>query len=110
MAGWSLEYIVKSAGNQVVGKSSDEISNLFTSFISSPIKPIFWTFVFILMTMVIVKSGVSEGIEKVSKVAIPVLLVIVILLGICGITLAGGREDLTFLFYPDFSKFTMEGF
>ena len=110
VAGWSLEYIVKSASNQFVGKSPDEISNLFTSFISSPIKPIAWTFFFMLMTMVIVKSGVSEGIEKVSKVAIPVLLVIVILLGIRGITLAGGREGLKFLFYPDFSKFTMEGF
>ncbi len=110
VAGWSLEYIVKSIGNDFAGKSPDEISSLFTTFISSPVKPIIWTFVFMGITMLIVKAGISEGIEKVSKILIPLLLVIVILLGIKGITLAGGKEGLKFLFYPDFSKFTMEGF
>lgn len=110
VAGWSLEYIVKSVANEFAGKSPDQIASLFTGFISSPIKPIVWTFIFMVITMVIVKTGVAEGIEKVSKVLIPLLLVIVILLGIRGATLAGGREGLKFLFYPDFSKFTMEGF
>lgn len=110
VAGWSLEYIVKSVGNEFAGKSPDQIAGLFTGFISSPIKPIVWTFIFMVITMVIVKTGVAEGIEKVSKVLIPLLLVIVILLGIRGATLAGGKEGLKFLFYPDFSKFTMEGF
>lgn len=110
VAGWSLEYIVKSIGNEFAGKNPDQIASLFTGFISSPVKPIVWTFIFMLITMLIVKAGVAEGIEKVSKVMIPLLLVIVILLGIRGITLAGGKEGLKFLFYPDFSNFTMEGF
>lgn len=78
VAGWSLEYIVKSIGNDFAGKSPDEISSLFTTFISSPVKPIIWTFVFMGITMLIVKAGISEGIEKVSKILIPLLLVIVI--------------------------------
>lgn len=110
VAGWSLEYIVKSIGNEFAGKNPDEIAGIFVSFISSPVKPIVWTFVFMLMTMLIVKSGIAGGIEKVSKILIPVLLVIVIMLGIRGVTLEGGREGLKFLFYPDFSKFTMQGF
>lgn len=110
VAGWSLENIVKSVCNEFAGKTPDQIASLFTGFISSPVKPIVWTFVFMLITMIIVKTGVAEGIEKVSKVLIPLLLVIVILLGIRGVTLAGGKEVLKFLFYPDFSKFTMQGF
>ncbi|MGO3019091.1 MAG: sodium-dependent transporter [Anaerococcus sp.] len=110
VAGWSLEYIVKAVGNQFAGKSPDEISGLFTGFISSPIKPIMWTFIFMTITMLIVKSGIADGIEKISKILIPILLLIVILLGIRGITLKGGSEGLKFLFYPDFSNFTMEGF
>ncbi|MDD7305521.1 MAG: sodium-dependent transporter [Peptoniphilaceae bacterium] len=110
VAGWSLEYIIKSIGNEFAGKSPDQIAGLFTGFISSPVKPIIWTFVFMLLTMLIVKSGVAEGIEKVSKILIPLLLLIVILLGVRGITLQGGKEGLKFLFYPDFSNFTMEGF
>lgn len=110
VAGWSLEYIVKSVGNEFAGKNPDQIADLFTSFISSPVKPIVWTFIFMLITMLIVKAGVEEGIEKVSKFMIPLLLVIVILLGIKGISLEGGKEGLKFMFYPDFSQFTMEGF
>ena len=110
VAGWSLEYIYRSLTNAFAGKSPEEISNLFTGFISSPIRPIAWTFVFMLMTMLIVRSGIEKGIEKVSKIAIPILLLIVICLGIRGLTLEGGREGLHFLFYPDFSKFTMAGF
>lgn len=110
VAGWSLEYVFKAITNQFAGKSSDEITTMFTSFISSPIRPIFWTLVFMAMTMFIVKAGVDTGIEKVSKFLIPLLLVIVIGLGIRGITLEGGKEGLKFLFTPDFSKFTLEGF
>ncbi|MDO5047024.1 MAG: sodium-dependent transporter [Anaerococcus sp.] len=110
VAGWSLEYLVKSFANEFAGKSPEAIENLFVSFISSPIKPIVWTLVFLFLTLLIVKSGVASGIEKVSKFAIPILFVIVVLLGLRGLSLAGGMEGLRFLFYPDFSNFTMEGF
>lgn len=110
VAGWSLEYLVKSVTNQFKGSSPQAIESMFTSFTSSPIKPIVWTFVFLFLTMIIVKSGVTKGVEKVSKFAIPVLFFIVLILGIRGLTLDGWLDGLRFLFYPDFSNFTMEGF
>ncbi|NLY09550.1 MAG: sodium-dependent transporter [Tissierellia bacterium] len=110
VAGWTLEYIYKAATNSFVGQSPDQLAAMFSTFISSPIKPIFWTIVFMLLTITIVRAGVQGGIEKVSSVLIPVLLVLVILLDIRGLTLEGGMAGLRFLFYPDFTKFSLGGF
>ena len=60
------------------------------------------------ITALIVAVGVEEGIEKFSKILIPLLLVIVIILDIRAITLPGGKAGLSFLFKPDFSKLSKE--
>lgn len=104
IAGWTLEYIVSAAGNQFAGKSAAEIGGFFTSFISSPIKPIIWQVVFMSITAIIVATGVEKGIEKFSKLMIPLLLLIIIILDIRALTLPGGMAGIEFLFKPDFSK------
>ncbi len=57
----------------------------------------------------IVAAGVEKGIEKYSKILIPLLLVLIIILDIRSVTLSGGIEGLEFLFKPDFGKLTREG-
>ena len=104
IAGWTLEYIVSAAGNQFAGKSAAEIGGFFTTFISDPIKPIIWQVVFMGITAIIVATGVEKGIEKFSKLMIPLLLLIVIILDIRALTLPGGMAGIEFLFKPDFSK------
>lgn len=106
IAGWSLEYIVKSFGNQFAGKSAVQIETIFTDFIISPIKPVFWQITFMTITGLVVATGVEKGIERFSKILVPLLLVIIIILDIRAITLPGGKAGLDFLFKPDFSKIT----
>lgn len=104
VAGWTLEYIVKSLTNSFAGQSSEQISSMFTNFISHPTKPVFWQVTFMAITGLIVATGIEKGIEKVSKIMVPLLLLIVIILDIKALTLPGGMEGFKFLFKPDFSK------
>ena len=106
VAGWTLEYIVKAVTNSFQGKDLATIEQEFTAFHDMGWRNVMWQAVFIFLTGFVVFRGVQNGIEKYSKILMPVLLVILIVLGIRSITLPGGKEGLAFLFKPDFSKIT----
>jgi len=109
VAGWTLEYLFKAITNSFVGKNPADLEGMFGGFISQLAKPIFWQFIFMGLTCWIVLAGIKGGIEKASKLLMPVLLVIIIILDIRAVTLPGASEGLAFLFKPDFSKLTGEG-
>jgi NSS family neurotransmitter:Na+ symporter len=109
VAGWTLEYIMKAATQSFSGKSPAEIGGLFGGFISSIGRPIFWQIIFMAATGWIVIAGVKDGIEKYSKILMPMLLVIIVILDIRAITLPGSAAGLAFLFKPDWSKISSEG-
>jgi len=106
VAGWTLEYLYQSAVNGFAGKSPDELGEMFTAFREGSWRPILWFLVFMILTASIVISGIQNGIEKYTKILMPVLLVILIILSIRSLTLPGAGEGLRFLFKPDFSKIT----
>lgn len=106
VAGWTLEYIVKAVGNQFQGKDLTAIESDFADFHNIGWKNVLWQAIFILLTGFVVLRGVSQGIEKYTKILMPVLLIILIILGIRSVTLPGAGEGLRFLFKPDFSKIT----
>lgn len=103
VAGWTLEYVFSSVTNQFAGQSSDQIANMFNSFIAHPYKPIIWQIVFMAITGTVVATGVEKGIEKIAKIMVPILLVLVIILDIKALSLPNSMEGLKFLFQPDFS-------
>ena len=109
VAGWTLEYLFKALTNSFVGKNPADLEGMFGGFISQLAKPIFWQFIFMALTCWIVLAGIKGGIEKASKMLMPLLLVIIIILDIRAVTLPGASEGLAFLFKPDFSKLTGEG-
>ncbi|MDR1859833.1 MAG: sodium-dependent transporter [Bacteroidales bacterium] len=109
VAGWSLEYIVRSLTDGFSGKSADELAADFTTFVESPVEPVIYQLLFMFMTGLIVFAGVKNGIEKGSKIMMPLLIFIVIILGIRSITLPGAGDGLKFFFKPDFSRLTWEG-
>lgn len=109
VAGWTLEYLFSAILNKFQGLSAGEIGDGFVAFISHPVRPIFWQLLVMFITVFVVASGVEEGIEKYSKILIPLLLVIVVILDIRAITLPGGMAGLEFLFKPDFSQLTAKG-
>ncbi len=102
VGGWATAYIFKSFGSLL--NDPEVAANAFGPFISGVWEPIIWTFVYLFLNIIVVAKGVSGGIEKVTKVLMPALLVILIFLAIRGLTLPGGNEGLAFMFKPDFSK------
>ena len=106
VAGWSLEYVAQAVSNNFVGKTPADLSVAFTDFTSDTYRPLFWTAIFVALTAFVLLAGVEKGIERYSKVLMPFLAVILILLSIRSVTMPNGLEGLKFLFKPDFSKIT----
>lgn len=106
VAGWTLEYVFKAVGNQFQGKDLATIEKDFSDFHNLGWKNIIWEGVFILLTAFVVFKGIANGIEKYSKVLMPLLFAILIILAVRSLTLPGAKEGLNFLLRPDFSKIT----
>lgn len=109
VAGWTLNYIVISAGGKLQSLSPAEISTVFTDFTSNSVLPLIYQFVFIVLTAAIIIRGVQKGIEKYTKTLMPILFILMILLCIRSLTLDGAKEGMKFLFKPDFSNLGSSG-
>ncbi len=108
VAGWSIRYIFFSFSDAYQG-SSAEISLFFSSLVKNPTEPVFYQLVFMCLTGLVVVLGVHKGIENVSKVLMPILLVLILVLDVRALTLDGAMEGVHFLFNPDFSKLSFDG-
>ena len=106
VSGWTLEYIWQAMTGSLSGKTTAEFTSDFEAFSSSALRPIMWTIVFIGLTHFIIVSGVEKGIERASKIMMPALFIILLILCIRSVTLPGVGEGLAFLFKPDFDKIT----
>jgi len=104
VAGWTLHYVYLSVTNALAGNAPSEIKAVFEQVQSTKLQSIVWTLLFMGGTAYIVRSGIEKGIERYTKVLMPVLLLIIIALDIRAVTLDGASEGLAFLFNPDFSK------
>jgi neurotransmitter:Na+ symporter, NSS family len=109
VAGWSIKYIFFSISNDFAHSTPELINTSFENFITNPIEPLKFQIFFMVITGAIVIIGVQKGIERYSKILMPILLVIIIILDIRAVTLPGAGEGLRFLFHPDFSKLSFEG-
>lgn len=104
IAGWTLDYTCLSLTCRLSGEQ--DFSEVFSSFVSNPWKPLVFLSLFLLLTHWIVVRGVERGIEKYSKLMMPLLLLIIVVLVVCSANMPGAEEGLTFLLRPDFSKVT----
>ena len=104
VAGWTLEYIFEAVSNSFAGKTPAEFISSFQSFSSNPWRPALWLTLFLLATHFIIVKGVEKGIEKSSKIMMPTLFIIILVLVGCSVTLTGASRGIEFLLKPDFSK------
>lgn len=108
VAGWTLEYTVASLFNRFNAMArtgqADVFSRYFERFVSDPVSSVAYTVIFLLLTHVVIVRGVQKGIEKFSKIFMPVLFVLLVLLMVSSLTMPGAVQGLRFLFQPDFSK------
>ncbi|MBP2027519.1 NSS family neurotransmitter:Na+ symporter [Acetoanaerobium pronyense] len=106
VGGWVIRYIVKAVTGAFTIADPEVLGGLFVSFITNPIEPIIYHLIFMILTLGIVIGGISGGIEKYSKILMPSLFVMMILIMIRSLTLPNAMEGVRFLLVPDFSKIT----
>lgn len=104
VGGWTLDYLFNSLVDVFEKVNPVALESQFLNMIATPVRPIFWTLLFLIFTCIIVSIGIEKGIEKFSKILMPVLFVMILILVIRSITLPGSGGGLNFLFRPDFSK------
>ena len=102
VAGWTFQYMWESVSGGIMGLSSEQFTQSFVEFSTSPFQPIFWTALMLVITHLIIIGGVQKGIERASKMMMPLLFILLVVLCVNSLMLDGARDGLTFLFKPDF--------
>ncbi len=106
VGGWILRYIWESGFHFFKEGSAGPI---FSGFLANPWQQLIWHGLFMFMTMIIVRGGITTGIERWSKLLMPSLLIILLILMINSLRFPGAGEGIQFILKPDFSKLTREG-
>lgn len=107
VGGWVLHYLGESLTFSLSNLSSEDLTLHFKNLVSAPVRPLLLHFLFMFLTASVVIFGIEKGIEKMSKIFMPILFVFIVVLAIRSLTLPGAGQGLNFLFNIDFSKITM---
>ncbi len=103
IGGWVLKYFTVFLTGQVTASASDDY---FTGFITQPAAPVIFFVIYALLTMVIVILGVEKGIEKASRLMMPILILMTIVISVFGMMQPGAMDGLVYYLKPDFSRFS----
>lgn len=103
VSGWCMQYIFASAFGELNG-NPQYITQYFQEFSASPIRPVFWTVAILALTHFVIIHGVRSGIERASKMMMPTLFVLLVVVVIGSCMLPGAGKGVEFLLRPDFSK------
>lgn len=104
IGGWVAKYLYAFLSGGAAQAATDAY---FGNFISQPSEPIFWFLLYLLITAVVVLLGVEKGVEKVSKIMMPILVVLSIVIAIYSLFMPGAMDGLLYYIKPDFSKFSI---
>lgn len=104
VAGWTLKYLVEALSGGL--SSINDSAAYFTTFSGATWEPLVYMAVVMLMCHLVIIRGVQAGIERSSKLMMPLLLMIIAVLVVFSFSMPGSREGLTFLLKPDLSKLT----
>lgn len=103
VSGWCLEYVWASLLGKLQGDPA-YINSYFETFSQDPVKPVFWTFLILLATYLIVENGVRDGIEKASKLMMPILFFLLLIIVVASCMLPNANKGIEFLLNPDITK------
>ncbi len=109
VAGWTLDYLLKSVLGTFSGEEQKVIGSMFGGLVSDPVRQMICLTVFMGLCLLSVISGVQKGLERWNRVLMPTLFVILLFMAGYAMTTDGAKEGLKFMLYPDFSKLTVGG-
>ena len=108
LGGYCLKYAIANVGDFFgagFGVGSADSAAYFGAFTSDMLESSIYTIIFVALTVLIVRGGISSGIEKFTKVAMPALFVALVVVILRSVTMPGASEGLSFMFKPDWSVF-----
>lgn len=104
IGGWITKYLVEYVRNSTHAMAND---NYFGGFIGHTTQPEIYFLIFTVLTMAIIIVGVQKGVERISKIMMPALIVLAIIISIYSCTRPGATAGLKYLFIPNFHNFTI---
>ena len=104
VGGWSIDYLIRSLGGSFSGRSIAEAREVFAAMSASSVENVSCMLVCLGLTAIIVVAGVDKGIGRFSKVSIPVLFLMMVVIAVVSLSLPGAGRGVEYLVKPDFSK------
>ncbi|MBD7911662.1 MULTISPECIES: sodium-dependent transporter [Clostridium] len=108
VGGWVYSYVFKSIIGTFRGITAEGTAEIFRATTLSMVEPIAWQLAIVIVASIILAFGVKSGIEKITKVAMPLLVILLIICAGRSLTLSGAIDGIVFLLKPDFSKISFE--
>ena len=93
VAGWALDYTYLSLTGKIVGLGPEGVQSVFGRLYASPARNLFWHAIFMGLTIAVVLGGVARGVERWSRILMPTLLVMLLVLLIHSFTLSGFKQE-----------------
>ena len=109
VSGWCLQYVWASLIGHLQG-DPEYFRTYFAELSADPVKPVLWTVIILGITYLIIEHGVRDGIERASKMLMPTLFVLLLIIVVASCLLPGATKGIEFLFKPDFSKINSDVF
>jgi len=106
VSGWTLHYLLLSIQGSFSGKDPDTIYKMFTDLYTNATANVGWHFVVMMISSFIIYKGIKGGIERATKILMPLLLLLLLILLVNSMMSPGALQGIKFMFYPDFSKLT----
>lgn len=112
LGGYCIKYALANLGDLFGagwGVGDTDSAAYFSEFTSDMMQTVIYSLIFVILTVLVVRGGVSGGIEKFTSIAMPALFVMLVIVIIRSVTLPGASEGLAFMFKPDWSAFKGTG-
>ena len=109
VAGWMINYVVKMASGEFVGLNPDQISATFSNMLADPAAQVIFMILITVSCFAVCNLGFQNGVERITKVMMSFLIIILMILCIRSVTLEGASEGLNFYLIPDFGKMAENG-
>ena len=104
VAGWMLAFMVKSAMGEFNGASTEHVAGVFGQLLADPVQMTIYMLIIVAIGVITTRAGVKNGVERVTKVMMVALFVVLVALCVRAVTLPGAEEGLEFYLMPDFGK------
>ncbi len=104
VGGWSLDYFIRSVSGGFKGLSMEASAGIFSRMTSSAWETLVSFFGFLLLSAMVVAAGVEKGIGRFSKLMMPLLFFMIVLIVVKSLSLPGAKQGMDYLLKPDFSK------